>query len=380
MISVSPEGSSVKGILKESQEDAGAEAEAVENRDLDDENVEKERLRQQVEKITVKVEELEDKVKDLAHLHLSSKDRNQHSKSSVIPKEKDKEKIGLGAKKQHDISRRESGCSKRMAELMRQFGTILRQITQHKWAWPFMTPVDVKGLGLHDYHDVIKKPMDLGTVRRQMDAKDGTGYKNVREICEDVRLVFKNAMTYNDETSDVHVMAKTLLQRFEEKWNALLPKVIEEEERRKQEEEDFQSLPETATEKSVNEIRYELDELNKHLEDLKQQVAPKCRMMSIEEKRLLGKSLGQLSPEHLARALQIIAQKNPNFKATEDEVEIDIDAQDASTLWQLQYFVKAALSLEMKNSTANAQAKTKRKKEICDAIAKTARKRSRKML
>lgn len=28
------------------------------------------------------------------------------------------------------------------------------QITQHKWAWPFMQPVDVEGLGLHDYYKV----------------------------------------------------------------------------------------------------------------------------------------------------------------------------------------------------------------------------------
>jgi hypothetical protein len=28
------------------------------------------------------------------------------------------------------------------------------QITQHKWAWPFMKPVDVEGLGLHDYYEV----------------------------------------------------------------------------------------------------------------------------------------------------------------------------------------------------------------------------------
>lgn len=28
------------------------------------------------------------------------------------------------------------------------------QITQHKWAWPFMQPVDVKGLGLDDYYEV----------------------------------------------------------------------------------------------------------------------------------------------------------------------------------------------------------------------------------
>lgn len=70
--------------------------------------------------------------------------------------------------------------------------------------------------------------MDFGTIKNQMEAKDGSGYKNVREICTDVRLVFKNAMTYNDEKSDVHVMAKTLLARFEEKWLQLLPKVIEE--------------------------------------------------------------------------------------------------------------------------------------------------------
>lgn len=61
-----------------------------------------------------------------------------------------------------------------------------------------------------------------------MEAKDGSGYKNVREIYADVRLIFTNAMTYNDERSDVHVMAKTLLEKFEEKWLQLLPKVVEE--------------------------------------------------------------------------------------------------------------------------------------------------------
>lgn len=61
-----------------------------------------------------------------------------------------------------------------------------------------------------------------------MEVKDGTGYKNVREIYADVRLVFTNAMTYNEEKNDVHQMAKTLLEKFEEKWLQLLPKVIEE--------------------------------------------------------------------------------------------------------------------------------------------------------
>lgn len=70
--------------------------------------------------------------------------------------------------------------------------------------------------------------MDFSTIKNKMEAKDGSGYKHVREICADVRLIFKNAMKYNEERDDVHVMAKTLLGKFEEKWLQLLPKVDEE--------------------------------------------------------------------------------------------------------------------------------------------------------
>ena len=47
-------------------------------------------------------------------------------------------------------------------------------------------------------------------------------------ICSDVRLVFQNAMKYNDENSDVHSMGKKLLDKFEEKWRQFLPRVTEE--------------------------------------------------------------------------------------------------------------------------------------------------------
>lgn len=77
-------------------------------------------------------------------------------------------------------------------------------------------------------YQVIEKPMDFSTIKNKMEGKDGVGYKNVREIYADVRLVFKNAMKYNDERDDVHVMAKSLLEKFEEKWLQLLPKVMEE--------------------------------------------------------------------------------------------------------------------------------------------------------
>lgn len=70
--------------------------------------------------------------------------------------------------------------------------------------------------------------MDFSTIKSKMEAKDGNDYKNVREIFADVRLIFTNAMKYNNERDDVHVMAKTLLDKFETKWLQLLPKVDEE--------------------------------------------------------------------------------------------------------------------------------------------------------
>ena len=60
------------------------------------------------------------------------------------------------------------------------------------YAWPFYQPVDVKALNLHDYHDVIKKPMDLSTVQANLDRDL---YKTKEEFANDIRLIFENCAT-----------------------------------------------------------------------------------------------------------------------------------------------------------------------------------------
>ena len=45
---------------------------------------------------------------------------------------------------------------------------ILKDMLSRKhqaYAWPFYKPVDASALNLHDYHDIIKQPMDLSTIR-----------------------------------------------------------------------------------------------------------------------------------------------------------------------------------------------------------------------
>lgn len=85
---------------------------------------------------------------------------------------------------------------------------------QQSYAWPFYKPVDAAWLGLNDYHEIIKKPMDLGTVKSKMDARE---YKTSKEFADDVRLIFTNCYKYNPPDHDVVAMAKKLQDVFETK-------------------------------------------------------------------------------------------------------------------------------------------------------------------
>lgn len=346
-----------------------------------------------VDEMVGKVDQLEQRLNEVEHFYSNtSKKQSNTPRGGSILKDKEKQ-ISSFRRRQQDASRREAAGSRRMQELMRQFGTILRQITQHKWAEPFMEPVDVKGLGLHDYYEVIEKPMDFSTIKNKMEAKDGSGYKHVREICADVRLIFKNAMKYNEERDDVHVMAKTLLGKFEEKWLQLLPKVDEEEKRRKEEEaeaqQDMQLAQEATHAKMAKDLTIELDEVDMQLEELREMVLQKCRKISTEDRKQLGNALTKLSPEDLNKALLIVAQNDPAFQPTATEVELDMNAQSESTLWKLKFFVQDVLHAQGKSpasvktnnvNTSNLlnNNNNKRRREIYDVLAKSSQKRSKK--
>ena len=67
--------------------------------------------------------------------------------------------------------------------------------------------MDASALGLHDYHTIISKPMDLGTVKNKMDSRN---YVDAEEFHEDVVQIFKNCYIYNPDTHDVVAMARKL--------------------------------------------------------------------------------------------------------------------------------------------------------------------------
>ncbi|KAM9109112.1 bromodomain testis-specific protein [Megaptera novaeangliae] len=103
----------------------------------------------------------------------------------------------------------------KVTEQLRHCNEILKEMLAKKhlsYAWPFYNPVDVNALGLHNYYDIVKNPMDLGTIKAKM---DNQVYKNAYEFAADVRLMFMNCYKYNPPDHEVVTMARMLQEVFE---------------------------------------------------------------------------------------------------------------------------------------------------------------------
>jgi hypothetical protein len=84
-------------------------------------------------------------------------------------------------------------------------------LLSHKHGWVFEDPVDPVLLKIPDYFDVIHQPMDLGTIETSL--KEGK-YNTLEDLKIDILLTFDNALEYNQEGSEVHLMAQEMKQKF----------------------------------------------------------------------------------------------------------------------------------------------------------------------
>lgn len=99
--------------------------------------------------------------------------------------------------------------------------SILKGLMANPKAAPFLAPVDPVALGIPDYFHVIKEPMDLGTIRQNLESGC---YLDIDVFADHVRLVFRNAMLYNAAHSQVHIFAVKLLEDFEKRMKSLSAK------------------------------------------------------------------------------------------------------------------------------------------------------------
>ncbi|XP_074858188.1 bromodomain adjacent to zinc finger domain protein 2B isoform X8 [Carettochelys insculpta] len=93
---------------------------------------------------------------------------------------------------------------------------ILSELETHEDAWPFLLPVNLKLVP--GYKKVIKKPMDFSTVREKLSSGQ---YPNLEAFSLDIRLVFDNCETFNEDDSDIGRAGHNMRKYFEKKWTEI---------------------------------------------------------------------------------------------------------------------------------------------------------------
>jgi hypothetical protein len=99
-----------------------------------------------------------------------------------------------------------------------QVASMLRTVAALPNAVPFRRPVNAAALNLKDYHRVISRPMDLGTIYSRLVLGE---FDDLRDFVSDVELVFANAKLYNPVGHPVHTMAVEAQDAFFRELNAL---------------------------------------------------------------------------------------------------------------------------------------------------------------
>jgi len=80
-------------------------------------------------------------------------------------------------------------------ELYEALESMLKKIMADKNAYPFLAKV--RRMQAPDYYDIIHRPMDLGTMHRNL--KTGTYFKSKAHFLEELNLIWDNCLTYNTD-------------------------------------------------------------------------------------------------------------------------------------------------------------------------------------
>ena len=200
---------------------------------------------------------------------------------------------------------------------------ILNLLRGHACAGPFLLPVDPVLLGIPDYPNIIKNPMDLNTVGKKLSSNQ---YSSQLEFEEDISLIWTNAMTYNAPSSPVFKMTEEIKSYYES--------ILRDEQKK---------LESTVTKKtgarSHNASKYTDFEGNgEGRKKLSSKNVYSERPLTIQEKKVLSQLIRELPPNCLWDVWKIVSPDHHGMST--DEMEFDIDTLPIRTARELESYVK----------------------------------------
>uniref|UniRef100_A0A1A7WQT4 Bromodomain containing 3 n=1 Tax=Iconisemion striatum TaxID=60296 RepID=A0A1A7WQT4_9TELE len=282
------------------------------------------------------------------------------------------------------------------------------------YAWPFYLPVDAEALGIHDYHDIIKYPMDLSTVKKKMDEGQ---YKDAQQFAADVRLIFSNCYKYNPSHHFVVDMARKLQGVFEQKFAKMPDEHVElatpgsimaakgaalcgSDGKRSSNMDPTESVEERSSwlagvhdqfESVHNQLaalserpmmqekdKNECSRLSKRTSTFSSRPPwegsknwnsdDQSLPMSYEEKHQLSLDINRLPGMELGHVVEIIQSREPAMCSSNlDEIEIDFEILKPSTLRELEQYVRSCLYKRFKKFHKKSQIASNHSNSSSDA-------------
>lgn len=101
---------------------------------------------------------------------------------------------------------------------MEKCEVVLSNLMENQHAFEFLRPVDPIKQGIPYYFDIIKHPMDLGTVKAKLRNRE---YSNFQEFDSDIRLMFRNCYTFNPPNTYVYNEGKVLEEAYDKEWKSV---------------------------------------------------------------------------------------------------------------------------------------------------------------
>jgi len=183
-------------------------------------------------------------------------------------------------------------------------------------------------MGLYDYPKIIKMPMDLGKVKRNLESGN---YKTLGGCADDVRLIWKNCMTYNADGSNFFVLAQGLGKKWEDRFAKILK------------DHNVDSVSSTPLNSSSSNGSCAQSQKPKD------EIAPP----TLEEKRQFARMLYKLTKTEVG---QVIVELDQHCgvcltrNKEEDEVEIDIDKVSPKVFANVVQYVKSCIANNNQNT------------------------------
>eukprot|EP00195_Chlamydomonas_chlamydogama_P006680 CAMPEP_0202904786 /NCGR_PEP_ID=MMETSP1392-20130828/31084_1 /ASSEMBLY_ACC=CAM_ASM_000868 /TAXON_ID=225041 /ORGANISM="Chlamydomonas chlamydogama, Strain SAG 11-48b" /LENGTH=568 /DNA_ID=CAMNT_0049592595 /DNA_START=65 /DNA_END=1771 /DNA_ORIENTATION=- len=219
---------------------------------------------------------------------------------------------------------------KRMDDIWKQCKGIVEKIwkkeTHAKW---FRKPVDPVGDGVPNYLQVVKEPMDLGTIKACLGKKL---YTNPLKFRDDMRKVWSNCALYNLPGHPVRKAGDTLSAIWENLWKDSNVEAAWQEIQ-------LERDPDMPLEQKIGFLNQLLQRAVSAAPPMP--LPPRTEEFPFLEKRKLSVRLGTIQADQVQHIMNIITEDPAGLGGSDEdgEVELDLDSLASSTLWRIKEYL-----------------------------------------